>query len=194
MSEEELAANENETDDDEELEEGGSSKKKIIIIAVLLIVLAGGATGAFLFLKRSPLKKLEKIPIPYSKLSIEEELEFATNQNVKPILTPPLDYTVLLRKGKRTNRLKIKLAFAIKSKSMFPYLIKRLPIANDIVLRILRVQDADKLSTNYGKLLLKKQLLVGLNQQMFTSEQRRKFDPNDLQPIRQALFYSFFIQ
>ena len=147
--------------------EGGEKKSnlgKLVlpIFAVLNLAVVGG--GAFLVFKST---------IGYKPATLREPAAFedlktnrqAGTEEPEPVLYTMPPFTVNLA-GSPTRMIRVEMSFEMLDKDGFEEIVRNSPAARDTIVRILNGKQFDDVESIQGKLFLKDQISVTLNQSL----------------------------
>jgi flagellar FliL protein len=147
--------------------EGGEPKKRDLgklmmpLFAVLNLAVVGG--GAFLTYKST----LAYEPPVLREPAAQAELD---KKNQEFTVTDPVMYTmpgfVVNLAGTPRRLIKVEMTFEMLDKDGFEEIVRNSPVARDTIVRILNRKSFDDIESIQGKLFLKDQIAVALNQSM----------------------------
>ncbi|MES2965376.1 MAG: flagellar basal body-associated FliL family protein [Bdellovibrionota bacterium] len=147
--------------------EGGETKKRdfgklmLPLFAVLNLAVVGG--GAFLTYKATLAYEPPVLREPAAAAELEKK-------NVDIAFTDPVMYTmpgfVVNLSGTPRRLIKVEMTFEMLDKDGFEEIVRNSPSARDTIVRILNRKSFDDVETIQGKLFLKDQIAVALNQSM----------------------------
>lgn len=142
----------------EEKSSSGGSMIKIIIIVVLLLVLGGGGFVGWKFMNSGD----------ESSDEVTEEPPPKFNVNATPITYNLDTYIVNLmgKTGMSKKYLKVGIMLGIGSEEQKPGIDQYKPLINDSVLILLSSKTYNELGTVEGKIQLKQELIMRMNQVM----------------------------
>lgn len=144
--------------DDTETESKGSAKKWIIIGVVVLVLGAGGyAAWNFLLAERSPGKHNPQTEETEHSPAKAKDENFGIICELEPFIVNLLD-----REGKRY--LKTTIEFEVENEAIKKELTRRTPQVRDAILLLLTSKSFEDISKPEGKLRLKTELIVRINQ------------------------------
>jgi flagellar FliL protein len=130
------------------------------IFAVLNFLVVGG--GAFLTYRATLGYKPQSIREPAAVAELKKERKESTGVNENVMFTMP-SFTVNLA-GTPQRLIRVEMTFAMLDKDGFEEIVRNSPIARDEIVRILNAKTFDDIETIQGKLFLKDQIAVALNQ------------------------------
>lgn len=146
--------------------EGGEAKKRNLgklmlpLFALLNLVVVGG--GAFLTYKATIAYEPPVLREPAAAAELEKK-----NFDV---VSDPVMYTmpgfVVNLAGTPRRLIKVEMTFEMLDKDGFEEIVRNSPSARDTIVRILNRKSFDDVETIQGKLFLKDQIAVALNQSM----------------------------
>jgi flagellar protein FliL len=155
------------SDANKEQTEGGEVKKRdfgklmLPLFAVLNLAVVGG--GAFLTYKATLAYEPPVLREPAAAAELEKKNEAVA-------FTDPVMYTmpgfVVNLAGTPRRLIKVEMTFEMLDKDGFEEIVRNSPAARDTIVRILNRKSFDDVETIQGKLFLKDQIAVALNQSM----------------------------
>lgn len=154
-------------EEDKELEEGaagtgteskGSAKKWIIIGAAVLVLGAGGyAAWNFLLAERSPGEPNSQTAETEQNTAQAKDEQFGIIHELEPFIVNLLD-----KEGRRY--LKTRIEFEVDNEDIKKELTRRTPQLRDAILLLLTSKSFEDISKPEGKLRLKTEIIVRINQ------------------------------
>lgn len=130
-------------------------KKFIFVIIIAAVVLIGAGAGGFFFLKKGGEHKAEE------SIAKKEEVE-VPKEKEKPLLIQLDPFILNLSEPGRFVKLTIHLE--VKNEKVQQYVNDRMPKIRDTVITLVSSKSPDILATPEGKLQLKDELLLRINQ------------------------------
>lgn len=154
-------------EENKEQGEGGEPKKRDLsklmlpLFAVLNLAVVGG--GAFLTYKATLAWEPPVLREPAAAAELEKK-------NLDVDVSEPVMYTmpgfVVNLAGSPRRLIKVEMTFEMLDKDGFEEIVRNSPAARDTIVRILNRKTFDDVETIQGKLFLKDQIAVALNQSM----------------------------
>ena len=137
------------------------SKLMLPLFAVLNLAVVGG--GAFLTYKATIAYEPPSLREPAAAEALKKSMELAGPQ--EPIMFTMPGFVVNLA-GQPRRLIKVEMTFEMLDKDGFEEIVRNSPAARDAIVRILNRKTFDDVETIQGKLFLKDQIAVTLNQTM----------------------------
>jgi len=143
---------------------GGLAKLMLPIFAVLNLVVVGG--GAFLAYQGTLGYRAPTLREPAALKELKAERKESAGLSERVMYTMP-PFTVNLA-GQPRRLMRVEMTFEMLDKEGFEEIVRNSPRARDEIMRILNRKSFDEVETIQGKLSLKDQIAVTLNQSLKT--------------------------
>lgn len=155
-------AEQKEEQDGQAKKASGMGKLFLPIFAVINLAVVGG--GAFLVFKATLGHKPQTLTEDKALKDLQAERKLAPVVSDKVMYTMP-PFTVNLA-GSPRRLIYIEMTFEMLDKDGFEEIVRNSPMARDEIVRILNRKSFDEVETIQGKLFLKDQIAVTLNQSL----------------------------
>lgn len=145
--------------------QGGSGQKlgKLLLPIIALINLATVGGGAFLVFKATLGYEPPTLREPAAMKELEESRK--SEEGLEAVMYTMPSFTVNLA-GSPRRLIRVEMTFEMLDKDGFEEIVRNSPAARDAIVRILNAKKFDDVETIQGKLFLKDQIAVTLNQTM----------------------------
>jgi len=176
-------------DGDLVIEEPGKSKKLIIIIIVAVLVLLGGGGAGYYFLMGSDEEVASQVPLDGdSEVGGEAAVEDESQAKLGTALyvAMPRAFRFNIPGASRDRFVEIRVQLLVRGADNEEKAKMHIPSIESTLLNVFSLAKADDLATSAGKVALKQQSLVAVQQVMI--------DIEDSATVEQVLFTGFVMQ
>ena len=179
-------ADENENGVDGELELDNSGKKKKMLIIIIAVVVLLGGVGGYFFMSNSGVDSSQVDNAKNKGGGEENEEDFTAKEGTARYVSMPRPFRFNVPGASRDRLVEIRVQLLVRGGKNEELAKMHIPLIESTLLNIFSRANADDLATSAGKISLKQQALLSVQETMESVEENKT--------VEKVLFTGFVMQ